>query len=300
MYEFLTAAFKMLNSFLSAGIAITAFSLLMYAFSFNLRDRVTRSFTLILSCVVIVFVCEALTTVADTPRSLEFWLRLQWVGIIFLPISYLTFSDALLATTGKPSRGRRSLVNTLMGIASLGFLLALPANLLVGRLVLIDAPAPHLQRTWLTWIFAAFYLAADGHLLVQFLESLPANRHAIHSPPDDLPDPRRPGASPRILSLSALRIQPGRPRTAALLVDRDPQQSAGDLPLGLDGLRGRLLWRSLARSGRKTKVVQMADARTGDRLDRVGDHNAPAPVWKPFWLRCFRDDPGSHGCRRFC
>ena len=35
------------NQILTAGIAITAFSLFLYALSFNLRDRVARSFATI-------------------------------------------------------------------------------------------------------------------------------------------------------------------------------------------------------------------------------------------------------------
>jgi hypothetical protein len=160
MYEFLTVSLQTLNSFLSAGIAITAFSLLLYALSFNLRDRVARSFALILACVVIVFVGEALSSVSKTPDQLELWLRLQWIGIIFLPETYLHFSDALLATTGRPSRGRRLLLIRLMAVVSFGFLPLLPSNLLVGQLVSHVEPAPHLQRTPLTWIFAGFYAAA--------------------------------------------------------------------------------------------------------------------------------------------
>ena len=98
------------NALLTAGIAITAFSLLLYALSFNLRDRVARTFAIILVCVVIVFVGEAFAGVAATQRWIEIWLKFQWVGIILLPPAYLHFSDALLATTGKPSRGRRRLL----------------------------------------------------------------------------------------------------------------------------------------------------------------------------------------------
>ena len=168
MVEILTASVRALNSFLAAGIAITAFSLLLYALSFNLRDRIARSFTLILSCVVIVFVGEALTSVARSPDQLEFWLRLQWVGIIILPASYLHFSDALLATTGRPSRGRRSMFVRLMTVISIGFLVALPTNRLVGPLVSDAVPAPHLQRTLLTWIFAGFYAASMLFAWVNF------------------------------------------------------------------------------------------------------------------------------------
>ena len=80
------------NQLLSAGIAITAFSLLLYALSFNLRDRVASTFALILVCVVIVFVGETFASVAGTPQWVEVWLEVQWVGIILLPPAYLQFS----------------------------------------------------------------------------------------------------------------------------------------------------------------------------------------------------------------
>jgi hypothetical protein len=159
MHDLVVNSLHILNSFLTAGIAITAFSLLLYALSFNLRDRVARTFAIILLCVVIVFVGEALSSVVLQPKQLEFWLRLQWVGIIFLPAAYAHLSDALLATTGKPSRGRRRLLVRTMYSISLAFLLTLPSNLLVGPLIQAK-PAPHLERTWLTWIFAIYYLIA--------------------------------------------------------------------------------------------------------------------------------------------
>src|SRR5687767_14752020 len=58
--EGLLAGLKTINNILTAGIAITAFSLFLYALSFNLRDRVARSFAIILLCVVVVFTTEAL------------------------------------------------------------------------------------------------------------------------------------------------------------------------------------------------------------------------------------------------
>ena len=54
------AGIKALNQMLTAGIAITAFSLLIYALTFNLRDRVARSFAIILLSVVVVFTSEAI------------------------------------------------------------------------------------------------------------------------------------------------------------------------------------------------------------------------------------------------
>ena len=57
------------NQIFTAGIAITAFSLFLYALSFNLRDRVARSFAIILLCVVTVFTSEALESASITPPN---------------------------------------------------------------------------------------------------------------------------------------------------------------------------------------------------------------------------------------
>jgi hypothetical protein len=148
-----------MNDLLTAGIAITAFSLLLYALSFNLRDRVARSFAIILMCLVLVSVGDAISSDANSTTQLEFWMRIQWIGIIFLPAAYFHFSDALLETTGRPSRGRRRRLVWLLYLVSLGFVVLLPTDWLVGPVVLDIGPAPHLQRTPLTWFFAFYYLA---------------------------------------------------------------------------------------------------------------------------------------------
>jgi hypothetical protein len=159
MYAFLLVSLKTVNQLLTAGIAITAFSLLLHALTFNLRDRVARSFAIILACVVIGFAGDAIASTVTSAHDLEYWLRLQWIGIIFLPPAYLHFSDALLATTGQPSRGRRRFAIRLTYLISLGFLITIPFALLVGPLVQDVKQAPHLQRTPLTWVFTGYYVA---------------------------------------------------------------------------------------------------------------------------------------------
>src|SRR5215204_6594643 len=154
----LLVGLKTINSILTAGIAITAFSLFLYALSFNLRDRVARSFAIILLCVVVVFTTEALQNKSLPNWGIELLLRLQWVGIIFLPPSYLHLSDALLVTAGRPSRGRRRIAVRLIYVASLGFLMLLVTGLLVGALVPNGQPAPHLQRTLWTEFFTVYYI----------------------------------------------------------------------------------------------------------------------------------------------
>ena len=157
--EGLLAGLENLNNILTAGIAITAFSLFLYALSFNLRDRVARSFAIILLCVVVVFTTEALQNKSMPDWGIELLLRLQWIGIIFLPPSYLHLSDALLVTAGRPSRGRRRLAVRLVYVVSFAFLILLVMGVLVGGLVANGKPAPHLQRTFWTTFFTIFYIA---------------------------------------------------------------------------------------------------------------------------------------------
>ena len=157
MQDFLTGIITV-NQILTAGIAITAFSLFLYALSFNLRDRVARSFAVILLCVVTVFTSEALESASTTPQVVDLFLRLEWFGIIFLPAAYLHLSDALLVTTGRPSRWRRRLAVRLMYVVSCIFLLLLANGNLLGPMVTTGQPAPYLQRTTWTEIFTAYYV----------------------------------------------------------------------------------------------------------------------------------------------
>ena len=147
-----------INQLLAAGISITAFSLLLYALTFNLKDKVARSFAFIMACVVIVFVGESVAGVVSSQTWIERWYQIQWIGIIFLPAAYVLLSDAVLATTGRPSRGRRTKLVKATFVISGFFLLTIPFSLLVGPLVTDNVVAPHLERTNLTWVFSAFYI----------------------------------------------------------------------------------------------------------------------------------------------
>lgn len=158
MYDLLLAFLKNLNDLLTAGIAITAFSLLLYALSFNLRDRVARSFAFIMLCIVIIYVSESLSSFITSFQQVEFLLRVQWIGIAFLPPAYLHLSDAILETTGRPSRGRRRNAVRLVYLISLAFLIGLPFSLLVGPLVSNTEPAPYLTLTWISIVFTVFYV----------------------------------------------------------------------------------------------------------------------------------------------
>lgn len=165
-----------INQILTAGIAITAFSLFLYSLSFNLRDRVARSFALILLCVVVVFTSEALGSSSVSQEYTMFFYKFEWFGIIFLPAAYLHFSDALLVTTGRPSRGRRRLAVRLMYLVSAAFIVLLIRNDLLGSLIQDAHPAPHFNRTTWTDIFTIYYILIMGWAWINFRRSF---KHTI-------------------------------------------------------------------------------------------------------------------------
>lgn len=169
--ETLLAGLQTLNQILTAGIAITAFSLFLYALSFNLRDRVARSFAIILLCVVIVFTAEALQDSSISTRALDILMRLQWFGLAFLPAAYLHLSDALLVTAGRPSRGRRRIAVRSMYALAAGFLILLAFGYLLGPIVPDGKPAPYLERTFWTEVFTIFYVVAMVWAGINFLRA---------------------------------------------------------------------------------------------------------------------------------
>ena len=165
-----------LNQILTAGIAITAISLFFYSLSFNLRDRVARSFAIILLCVVVIFTSEALGSASNSNDAINFFLRFEWFGIVYLPAAYFHFSDALLVTTGRPSRGRRRNAVRLLYVISTLFLVLLSTNSLLGPLVTDTQPAPHLQRTIWTEVFTIYYIGTMFWAWINFGRSF---RHTL-------------------------------------------------------------------------------------------------------------------------
>jgi len=146
------------SQIVTAGVAITAFALLLYALTFNLRDRVARSVAMVMFCVALVFTTDLLAGTNADALEVEFWLKVQWVGIIFLPVSYWQLSDALLATTGKKSRWRRKWAIRIFYVFSIVLVALLPFDYLVGSIISDNLPAPHLAPGILLDFFLLYYL----------------------------------------------------------------------------------------------------------------------------------------------
>lgn len=123
MDDLIRTFLELLNETLSAAIVIVAASMLLYNVTRNLRNRVARTSGAVLACVTVVYISEVLITLGPGIGTFELLLRLKWVGLAFIPAAMFHLSDALLATTGLPSRGRRRLVVRILYAVGAGFML---------------------------------------------------------------------------------------------------------------------------------------------------------------------------------
>ena len=152
---------RAINQIFEAGIAITALSLFIRSLTFNLRDRVSQSFAVVLACVVLIFSGEAISGALTNSSMINFWLRFQWVGILFVPPALQHFSDSLLATTGRPSRGRRRRVIILSYVISGLLVVALVMNWLLGPVTFEAAVYPHPTSTPISVAFTFYYIISS-------------------------------------------------------------------------------------------------------------------------------------------
>jgi len=150
---------ELINGVLSSGVAIFSSALLIYLLVYSARNRVARSFTVLLGCVLIAyFVDLALLGVDDVGAAVP-WLRLQWVGIAFMPAAYLNFSNALLVTTGARNQTREIAAQASYVLSVLLLGAAVFSDYVV-RDGVLTSRAAHLQAGPLFWMFTVYYLLA--------------------------------------------------------------------------------------------------------------------------------------------
>lgn len=123
MDAILTPLLDLINETLASAIVVVAASILLYNLTRNLHDRIARTSAVVLGCVTAAYICDVFVSLGPGVGTYIATLRLQWVGIAFMPAAMFHLSDALLATTGLPSRGRRKRVIRVLYAVSAGFLL---------------------------------------------------------------------------------------------------------------------------------------------------------------------------------
>ena len=157
----LTTLLLITNETLTASNAIIAVSLLLFNLTRNLNNRVAKSSAVVLACVTLAYVSDSFIALGPDSAAHEIASRLQWIGIAFIPAAIYHLSDALLATTGLPSRGRRRRVIRLLYLIGAGFLLSAAfSNSLVQFVEVSDSLSIQAGKAFLAYLL--YFTLATG------------------------------------------------------------------------------------------------------------------------------------------
>jgi hypothetical protein len=144
------------NDIIQAIIVIFGTAVVLYNLPYVRENRVSRTYSLLLGAVVVVFLTELLVSRVKLPLSAENWLTFEWLGITFVPAIQFHFSDALLVTTGSRSRRRRIIEFVCYIVSLIFFLLVISTDLIVDTVV--ETPnAFHLRASSGFYIFAVYF-----------------------------------------------------------------------------------------------------------------------------------------------
>jgi len=154
----IAAILKQCNQVLSSAIVITAFSLLVYILTHNLRSPVARAFSALIAFVTVVYTGDVALYEVQSLGAAVLWLKFQWLGIAFVPAAYLHFSHVLLCTTNDHSRLREAAVVTSY-LVSLGLLIMAFFTDWLVRDGVFSPVAPRLQAGPLFWMFTLYFFA---------------------------------------------------------------------------------------------------------------------------------------------
>lgn len=152
----LTELFVLLNDVLQSAIVIFGTATVLYNVRLGLHNRIARAFSAMIAFVVIVYATELLVTFTSDRQAVDAWLRLEWLGIAFVPGAMFHLADALLAVTGDISWRRRWLERAIYTAGAFFLASALLTNWLVAEVIFIPR-APHLAPGPIFPLFTAFF-----------------------------------------------------------------------------------------------------------------------------------------------
>lgn len=162
---FLSSLLFAINELLVATVVIVAFSLLVYIALQNWRNSIAQALCVLLASIVVVFGGDVLLGVPpQRETTIQFLLRAQWFGIVFVPAGYVHLADALLTYSGQPDARRCWLVWLGYALSAVFLFLALGTDLLVGDGM--RGPLAQFGSGPLFWLFSLYFgLTSLGGLL---------------------------------------------------------------------------------------------------------------------------------------
>lgn len=148
------------NDIIQSIIVIFGTAVVLYNLPFVRENGVSRTYSLLLTTVVVVFLTELLVSRVRLVGSAEQWLTFKWLGITFVPAVQFHFSDALLITTGSRSK-RRRILEFICYVFSSGFFLLVASTDLIVNAIIETPNAFHLRASAGFYAFATYFWVAS-------------------------------------------------------------------------------------------------------------------------------------------
>lgn len=175
MEQLLAILLQATNEIVATALVVMAASLLLYNLSRNLRNRIARTSGAVLACVTFAYVCDVFLSLGPDSATTAAVLRVQWLAIAFIPATMFHLSDALLATTGLPSRGRRKRISRIFYmISGVFFVAATQTDLLIN--VVTNAQGAFFRAGPMFWLFVIYYMGTN---IVTFINVDRARRRCL-------------------------------------------------------------------------------------------------------------------------
>lgn len=149
------------NDTLQAIIIAFGVGVVFFNASEGIRDQVTAAFVSLLTFFSIVFFTELMASRIIDALSAETWLRMQWVGIAFVPAAQFHLSDALLSITGATPKRRRFLTPIAYLIGFIFLSLVLFSDYIVYDIV-NESATPYLTAGVIFPVFGFYFWTITG------------------------------------------------------------------------------------------------------------------------------------------
>ena len=159
MMTYLIPVLRTLSEVLTAAVAMTAFSVLLFSLQF-LKKRQKLAFALVpvLLSVAVIYSADALETIASGRDAKQMWQLIHWTGFVVLVPGCFEFAMVLLEMTGKERNRFQRILSPVNILISLVFVVLLwSGKLFKGIRVIsnIGTTMVHSDLTVLFWIFFA-------------------------------------------------------------------------------------------------------------------------------------------------
>ena len=162
MMTYLIPVLRTLSEVLTAAVAMTAFSVLLFSLQF-LKKRQKLAFALVpvLLSVAVIYSADALETIASGRDAKQMWQLIHWTGFVVLVPGCFEFAMALLEMTGKERNRFQRILSPVNILISLVFVVLLWSGKLFNGIRVISnigTTMVHSNLTILFWIFFAINL----------------------------------------------------------------------------------------------------------------------------------------------